>query len=265
MLPGGWYETLMSTLDHLEKRFGKFTFPYLLPILLAGQVMVYLAVVSNAISTSFLPLNASWVLAGDYWRVITFMLVPMQMNPLWFALFVWITYIMGSALEQEWGEFRFGVYIGSCWLATLLGAFLVPTAVLSNTFIFGSIVMAFAWMFPDFEIRLFFLIPVKVKYIGYVYWALYALELIGGNSGSRVSVLAALVPFFLFFGPDMLRMLKQRQRAKEFRKDAKEQAEIPFHVCSSCGRTDLKNPDVAFRYEHSTCICEICLKERASA
>ncbi|MGA0332965.1 MAG: hypothetical protein ACO3N7_04600 [Kiritimatiellia bacterium] len=252
----------MSLLENLEKKFGKITFPYLLPILLAGQVMVYLAVVSESISFAYLPLNSSRVMAGELWRVITFMLVPMQMNPLFFALFIWITYIMGSALEGEWGEFRFGVYIGSCWLATVLGSFLVPYAVLSNTFIFGNLVIAFAWLFPNFEIRLFFILPVKVKYIGYVYWALYALELVGGTPGSRVSVLAALVPVFLFFGKEMRSSVKQRQRASTYRKNVKQEAGTPFHICAYCGNNDLKNPDLDFRYLEGKCICEQCRKER---
>lgn len=252
----------MSILDTLEKKFGWFTFPYLLPILLVGQVMVYLAVVSEQISPGFLPLSAERLLMGEYWRVFTFMLYPMQWNPLFFALFVSITYIMGSALEREWGEFRFGLFIGCGWLATLAVSFLVPYAYLDNMYLFGSLVMAFAWMFPDFEIRWFMIIPIKVKYIGYVYWAMYALELIGGHRASRLSVLAALLPFVLFFGKDILGFFKQKKRAAVFKKVTQKELGTPFHQCETCGKNDLKNPEIDFRYNQGHCYCEACLQQR---
>ncbi|WFB35349.1 hypothetical protein P3T73_14395 [Kiritimatiellota bacterium B12222] len=260
----------MSCLDKLEHKFGRFTFPYLLLVLLGGQVLAYILVntqpdmgeASELGLLEDLVLIPHLVLQGDIWRMFTFMFLPNNSGPLFFGLFIWISYMMGSALEREWGEFRFSIYLGSAWLSTLLLSFLNPGGTYGNYFIFGSLVIAFAKVFPHYIIRLFFVLPVPVKYIGYLTWGVFALEAFDGSMSIRLSVLGAVVPFFLFFGKEVLGSLKQKKRSSTFKREARVLDGIPFHTCSVCKRTDKTNPELGFRYEGEVCICETCLQER---
>jgi hypothetical protein len=261
---GCGYGKMMHFLDQLEKRFGKWTFPYLLAALLTSQAMVYVAVFTGVVRMDQLLLNAPKVLSGDVWRVLTFMAVPMADSPLWFAIGLYVTYLIGSSLEREWGEFRFGLFLGLGWLCTVAASFVIPGAFVSNTFIMGTLTLAFARLFPDVEFLLFFVVPVKVKYIGWVLWGYYLLELVAGPLPTKIQVLAAIVPFVVFFGAEILGGVKQKRRSASFKQQEKKDAETPFHQCSLCSRNDLTDPDLAFRYEDGVCVCEMCLNERSS-
>lgn len=255
----------MTFLDRLEKKFGKWTFPYLLAVLLSAQAMVYVAVSSGQVQVEQLLLSVPKVLSGEYWRIFTFMAVPMADTLLWFFIGLYVTYLIGSSLEREWGEFRFGLYLGLGWFCTVIASFLVPGYYFSNTFIMGTLTLAFAKLFPDVEFLLFFVLPVKVKYIGWVLWGFYGLELLAGPLPAKIQVLAAIVPYGLFFGADIFTGFKQRQRAAAFKQQTQADAGTPFHQCSVCPRNDQTDPELDFRYENGVCICEICLKERSAS
>lgn len=254
----------MTIPETLEKKFGRFSVPYLLPILLAGQVLVYLGMATGALGPEMLLLNGGLVRTGEYWRLFTFMILPMADNLLFFFLSVYVTYMIGSSLEREWGEFRFCLYFGISWLITVLTALVFPFGIFSNAFIMGSLILAFARLFPNVEFLLFFIVPLKVKYIGYALWAQFALSFIQGDAAGKMAVVAASVPFFLFFGSEMLGLAKQKQRKAAYRKKVKTIDGTPFHACGSCGRTDLSDPDLGFRYENGTCVCDICSAKRKS-
>lgn len=254
----------MPLLDQLERKYGRFAFPYLLQILIFGQVLVFGAMTSGLVFPEQLMLNSRAVLSGEVWRLFTFMVVPLDSQLLWFLIGAYVTYLIGSSLERQWGEFRFSLYVGTGWIATVLVSFLLPSAGLTNTFIMGSLTLAFARLFPDVEFLIFFLIPVKVKYIGYVMWAFYGLAVLTQPPGIKLEVLAGLSPYFLFFGPELLFSLKDRQRTRAFREKTRVDPGEAFHTCSVCGCTDKTHPERAFRYKEKICYCEECLNKEAS-
>ncbi len=252
----------MQLLDRLEQKWGKFTFPYLLITLLAGHVLFYFAISTNKISLDLLNLNASKVLDGEVWRIFSFMLDPLRFNNLAFVFFIYITYLTGSKLEWEWGEFRFAFYLGLGWFSTVLLSFIIPGADFSNFFIFLSMSMAFARVFPDYIFMVFFVLPVRAKYMGMIAGGMFVLALVSGPLPLKLEAAGALVPFVLFFGKDFAGSVKQRKRATEFRKKARVLDGIPFHSCATCKRTDKTDPELGFRYENNVCICEDCLEKR---
>lgn len=255
----------MTSLDTLEKKYGRFTVPYLLQLLLAGQLLVFLAVVSGQVIEQQLLLSGGAVLSGQVYRILTFMVVPMARSPLFFALSIYVTWMIGNSLVNQWGEFRFGLYVGLSWACTVVASFLFPSGVFTNSFIMATFILAFARLFPNIEFLLFFVIPVKVKYIGYLIWAQFAFDLLGGNPSSKISVLAASLPFLIFFGGEMLGSAKQKKRASNYRKENQADAGTPFHQCTTCPRNDIRDPTMVFRYENGSCVCETCLKERAAS
>ncbi|MDF3127726.1 hypothetical protein P0Y35_00815 [Kiritimatiellaeota bacterium B1221] len=252
----------MQFLDRLEQKWGKFTFPYLLITLLAGQVLFYFGIRSGNISPDLLKLNASQFLTGDFWRIFSFMLDPMPNSPLFFAFFIYITYLTGSKLEWHWGEFRFNVYLGMCWIFTVLFSFLTPGASFSNFHIFLGLGMAFAKVFPDFTFMIFFVLPVRAQYLGILAGAGFVLTIVSAPLPMKLEALGSLLPFVLFFWKDFMGMSQQKKKAKAFRRKARVLEGVPFHTCETCKRTDKSDPEMAFRYENGVCICEDCLEKR---
>jgi hypothetical protein len=169
----------MSTLlNKLERAFGRFAIANLSLYLVAGQVMVFILVWFDKISIGPVLLIPAYVLHGELWRVLTFVLVPHLSSPglfgyVFIAFSWWIFYLMGSALEDYWGVFRYNLFLFMGWALTVGAAFLAPDVPATNLFVAGSVFLAFAYLNPDFELWLYFL-PVKVKWLGLFMWVRYA-------------------------------------------------------------------------------------------
>ena len=197
------------------------------------------------------------VLEGEVWRLVTFVGQPPPMN-LVFALFFWyMFYLMGTALENTWGTFRYNVYLLVGWLATVSVSFLQPDAPASIGFLQGSVFLAFAYLYPDFQLLLFFILPVKVKWLALLQWIGYFYLMMFGDWMTRLLVLASVGNFVLFFWQDiLLRMRAGRRRMAHQAKNIR-QANTPRHTCAICGVTDLSDPKMSFRY-CSKCIGAPC-------
>lgn len=245
----------MSLVNRLERLFGRFAITNLSLWLVAAQFAMIGFFLLLQFDLSKILLVPAYVLAGEVWRVVTFLFFPPLAQSLvgWifvaFALYVF--YMMGSALEGYWGAFRYNLFILAGWALTVLFAFLVPGQVATNAFLAGSVFLAFAFLNPDFEFYLFFILPVKVKWLAWITWALYALEFATGGWGERMSVLAATGNFFLFFGRDVWQLARggRRRMAHQARQSsARDDAPEPRHTCKVCGKTDLTHPQLDFRY-----------------
>lgn len=251
----------MSWMDTLERKYGRFTFPYLLELLIIGQVFVFTSTYFGLVRAEQLVLNSSAVMSGEVWRLFTFMVFPMDEDLLFFAIGAYVTFLIGGSLQRQWGEFRFGLYVGMGWIATILVSFLMPGTLILNQFIFGALTLAFARLFPEVEFLIFFVLPVKVKYIGYLMWGFYGLAFLTGGVESRLLIAAGVLPFFVFFGGELLFLVRERKRTREFREKARVNPTVAFHVCATCGATEQTHPERSFRYRDGVCICDVCLKK----
>jgi hypothetical protein len=192
------------------------------------MLAVYLAREMFAVPTfEYMSFHRGAILQGQIWRVLTFVFLPVRDNPFMVFLFLYVYYFMGRALENEWGTFSFNVFYLFGIIGAIIGGFI--TGFTTNYYLNMSILLAFAYLFPNMEFRIFFLIPVKVKYIGYVMWILYAIALFQAiihlHLPNIVAILAALINFFIFFGPDIysqyLTWQKYRGRRRQFRQSDK--------------------------------------------
>ena len=192
------------------------------------MLAVYLAEALLGIPAfGFLMFHRGLIFQGEIWRIITFIFLPLPANPIWVLLSLYIYYFMGNSLEGEWGKFSFTLYYAFGIIGAIIAGFL--TGATSNYYLNLSLLLAFAQLFPDTEFRIFFLFPVKVKYIGYVMWIIYGLVLIFAlitlNLPQVAAILAALLNFFLFFGGDihgkLKNWLKYRSRRRQFKNDRK--------------------------------------------
>jgi len=249
----------MRWMERLERSLSQWAVPHLGLWLVAGQVLLYLALTSGQIQPEDIVLIPERVRAGEVHRLLTFLIQPPMINPifLFFALYLFL--LMANALEARWGVFRFNGFLLTGYLATVGTSFFFPLQPVTNTFLGGSVFLAFAFLHPDFELRLFFVIPVKIKWLAAVAWVGYGLALVTGPTSIRLLMLASLLNFFLFFGREILSLALNRKRNFSLRCTA-EKAEVePFHRCAVCNRTDLSDPQLNFIYlptpDGTRCVC----------
>jgi hypothetical protein len=250
----------MALLNRLERRLGRFAIPHLSLYLVIGQVLFWSVWFLGYFDLERIALLPGQVLAGEAWRLVTFLFLPPITHPVFIAFAWYMFWLMGSALEGYWGEFRFNVFVLVGWLLTVAVAFLTPGQYASNLFLAGSVFLAFAVLNPDFELMIFFILPVKIKWLALLQGAFYAYQLVVGSWSTRLAVLASLGNFLLFFGRELFgraaagrRRMEQQARAATLRQEEDQ----PRHRCHVCGKTDLTHPREDFRY-CSKCAGEEC-------
>jgi hypothetical protein len=238
----------MSWINKLDRKFHRFAIPNITVYLIVGQVMFYLFDMSGRFILERVVLIPDRVLAGEWWRLITFLFIPPPMNPI-FAFFAWyLFYLMGSALEGRWGSFRYNLFLLIGYIVTVAVTFLFPYSAATNIFIGGSVFLAFAYLYPDFQLYIFFILPVRIKWLALITWIGYAYELLVGSWLTRVLVLASISNFLLFFGRDIYWNMKTGRRKMVFQAKQFAGKKEAFHTCAVCGKTDISHPQMEFRY-----------------
>jgi len=235
-------------LSKLERKLGRYALPNLTLLLVGGQAAAFLLSRVRPEFGAQLVLIPSRVLAGEVWRLVTWVFLP-QTNSIWFIIFeLWLLFIFGRALEGYWGAFRYNVFLLIGVVLSIGSAFLVPWAPATNAYLMASIFLAFAYLNPDFELLLFFILPVKIKWLAYLTWAGFALSLVLGTWMTRAMVAAGIANFFVFFGHDIWLRVRGVGRRQVKRQEAKIASQTANHRCEVCGLTDLEDPEMQFRY-----------------
>jgi hypothetical protein len=232
----------------MQRRWGGWAVPNPTVAILGMQVIAFIFYQMEPEFIERLVLVGQKVYAGEVWRLLTFMAVPPTTN-LIFAFFAWyLFFLMGTALEQTWGNFRYNLYLLVGILSTIGVALVLPTMPVTNAFVLGSVFLAFAYLFPDFVLSLFFILPVKIKWLALLTWVGYAFTAVVGSWTERLLVAASVGNFLLFFGPSLLRQGRASQRRMVQQAGRAVHKDKPFHRCEVCGITDKSNPEMDFRY-----------------
>lgn len=269
-------------MSKFERKFGKYAIKNLSLILVICYAVGYLISMIRPLEPvlSFLTLNPYAICHGQVWRLVTWVLIPPYSFDLLTLVTLFFYYSIGRALERAWGDFRYNIYIFSGMLFTVVGSFLIwgyyalttpnmtadqmsylmqlVSMYFSTYYVNMSIFLAFSTTFPDVRVLLMFLIPVKVKWLGYLYGALLIYEFIFSSGVLRVVIAVSLLNFVLFFflqrknrfGSPQMRV-KQAARRREFNNEVKRETKAPSiskHKCAICGRTEMDSPDLEFRF-----------------
>jgi hypothetical protein len=247
---------LMSLLTKLERALGRFAIPDLPLYLIAGQVLFWGLWLMTGFNLEHIALLPMAVRAGEAWRLVSFLFFPASLNTsavgIVFLAFTWyMFYLMGGALEDFWGAYRFNAFVGLGWLLTVAVAFLTPGVYATNVYLLASVFLAFAFLNPDFTLLIFFILPVKIKWLALILWLGYAYMVVMGSWSDRLLVVASTGNFFVFFAHDLVarirtgrRQMAYQARAAAARSDEREAR----HRCRVCGRTDLTDSKLDFRY-----------------
>ena len=241
-----------------EDRFGKFPLSNITMYLVIGNVVAYCLNLLYPDFDSHLRLSGRQLLDGEWWRLVTVLFVPFARAPIWVAFGWYLAYIMGTALENVWGSFRYALYLAISYISIVIAAFLFPIEFFSNGYLYSSSFLAFAYLVPDFTLQLFFIIPVKIKWFAFLTWIGFAYSLFVLPVPQKIQALLAIANFLLFFGSEIFLNVKSRLKHGSFVVATKMNEERTYMYCSSCKATE--NDRKIFYYCHScvpdTCYCE---------
>ncbi|MBR6451648.1 MAG: hypothetical protein IKS87_02995 [Lachnospiraceae bacterium] len=256
-------------LDKMEKKIGRYAIRNLSLYLIAGYVIGYILGYTG--SLEFLNLNPYRILHGQVWRIFTWILMPPTSLNIFTIIMLFFYYSIGTSLERTWGTFRYNVYLFSGMLFTLIGAFALygvyillgypaepvgsfVSAYISTYYINLSIFLAFAACYPNMQVLLYFIIPVKIKWLAWLDLAILALSFFQGNVPIKVAIITSLLNFAIFFFTtrDFKRIkpseVHRRAAYKKQTKETQKMRAVSKHKCAICGRTEEDGDDLEFRF-----------------
>lgn len=262
----------MKILQRFDRSLSRFLYNHpnfgisrLMLWLIIGNAAVYLLSRMDRTGTLvyYLCLSPGAVLHGQIWRLITFVFVPSVGSVLSLVLELYFYYLIGSTLEKAWGRGKFTAYYLLGMLMTVVYAFLVrlirgSEIYMTGTYLSLSMFFVYATLWPDNRILLFFIIPIKIRWIAIAEAVLFVLGMITGRT---LLPLVAMLNYFLFCGIPLLESIqgltgRHPLRKARFRRSMHRAersysgtAQRPYtRKCAVCGRTDTDNPDLEFRY-----------------
>lgn len=218
----------MKWLSRLELKYGRYAIRnltlYIVGLNLTVFLISFFLFAGNPLQTiSIMALIPQQVFKGEIWRLFTFLFLPESYDFFFALLSIYITYMIGSSVENYWGKARFNAFYFCGALLTILAAFLSGYG-LSGFYLNMSLFLAFATLFPEQEILLFFVLPVKAKYLGiaeavYVLYMMFQAIRFGGLGSPVVAAaLASFVNYFIFFGNDFFKWIRLRMQVHNNRK-----------------------------------------------
>jgi membrane associated rhomboid family serine protease len=118
-------------------------------------------------------------------------------------LALWFLWFIGEGLERAWGSFRLTLYFVVGMIGTTIAAFLFGSN-FSNGMLITSLFFAFARFYPEEIIYILFILPVKIKWLAWIYAAFLMLGFFLGPNSYRAALVAAFINYFIFFGPEII-------------------------------------------------------------
>ena len=257
----------------MEKKLSKYAIRNITFYLIVCYAFGYIIELINPEFLSYLTLEPGLIITGQVWRLFTWLIIPPDTSNLFFVLIMlYFYYSIGRSLEAVWGTYRLNVYLFSGMFYTIVGSFilyfifryatLIPNPVgyglyFSTYYINMSIFLAYAATFPDMQVLLFFIIPIKVKVLGIIYGILLLVSCIQGGVVTWVVIGSSLLNFLVFFFTSRRRVRLSPRQVRQrvvYKREVKKQDASRFdsgiakHKCAVCGRTDKTNPELEFRF-----------------
>lgn len=265
--------------------------PNLMLWIAIGNAVVYLMTrisTTGYVITLALAFDAFKILQGEVWRLVTFVFTYLSEAGLfWGAVSLFFYYWIGKVLEQYWGILRFNLFYASGILIGAAVSLLVAalarfahlplmTGEMTASYLNLSLFLAVATLQPDAQVRIWFVLPLKMKWAAWLDLGITAYGLVKGlilmikwipmgliYLGWLIP-LSALANYFLFFGKAAQALLPEWVFVHHSHpKKVKQTKAYPEWVrgsstgsgrgnyrfrCTVCGRTDRSDPGLEFRY-----------------
>jgi len=239
--------------------------------IIGGQVLVYIIMntpVGGGFVYNWLSLMPTRILRGEVWRIITYAFIPQYGGVVNMLLSCLLTYFLGSTLERDWGRMKFTVYYLSGVLITAVYGIIIgfwygdSVAYIMNThWLNMSLFLAMSMLYPDAQLRLYFVIPIKMKWVAIIDAVYLLANVLFSRFPANLLPIMAIANFLIYFADDFFRMFRrtrfENKNRIDFQRKTREiqrkQATRGYkHRCVVCGRTDTDHPTLEFRY------CSVC-------
>ena len=261
----------MKFLNKMERKFGKYAIHNLMNYVIGLYVVGFIITLINPSLFYYLTLDIDKVLQGQVWRLVTFLIQMPSLNAMGmfaFLIQMYLYYMIGNSLERSWGAFRFNLYFFSGILFNIL-ATVVIYAVIGRSYMLGldyinqAMFFAFAALYPNVELLLMYILPIKVKYLGLFYAIVYAYQIYVGTWYQGIAMVLAILNFLIFF---IATRNYKRISPKEYKRRANYKRQVrnahnpdnviqfqgrttvTRHKCAVCGRTELDDDSLEFRF-----------------
>ena len=267
----------MKWLDKLERKYGKYAIPNLMYYVIILYIVGFVInIVAPELYTEYLALDAQAILHGQIWRIFTFIIQPPNSNYFFILFALYLYYMIGKTLEYMWGAFRFNLYFFSGMLLHVIACLLIYLIFgmnfqMGSFYLNMSLFFVYVALFPDAEFLLFFIIPIKAKWLGIIEGAYFAITIAAGfivpvgsplwfsllQAGimalpaNSISALLSLLNFIIFFlGSNRNRFSpKQARRRTIYQKKVHVASQDnTHHRCAICGRTEKDDENLEFRF-----------------
>ena len=267
----------MKWLDKLERKYGKYAIPNLMYYVIILYIVGFVInIVAPELYTEYLALDAQAILHGQIWRIFTFIIQPPNSSYFFILFALYLYYMIGKTLEYMWGAFRFNLYFFSGMLLHVIACLLIYLIFgmnfqMGSFYLNMSLFFVYVALFPDAEFLLFFIIPIKAKWLGIIEGAYFAITIAAGfivpvgsplwfsilQAGimalpaNSISALLSLLNFIIFFlGSNRNRFSpKQARRRTIYQKKVHVASQNnTHHRCAICGRTEKDDENLEFRF-----------------
>ena len=269
-------------MKNLRRSFERFCYqnrskgiPNLMLYIAVGSAIVYFMSMADRNNVLYYALcfDRALILQGQIWRLFTYVFTYNAGNILITLVGLLCYFSLGRAMENIWGTFRFNLFYFTGVI--LMDVFCLLFGGRADvSYLNMSLFLGYATLYPDAGFLLFFIIPVKAWIFALIDLVLTAVDVINltahGLFPYSLFPLIAIANYFLFFGKDVVNIIPRAWRINAGRvfkkKPAKKTGTVPFpqapvppkapvkekepytHKCTICGRTDVTNPELEFRY-----------------
>lgn len=266
----------MNWLDKLERKYYGKGIPNITRLLviatLIGDFIGYASTYGEGAKLiySLIAFDARLILHGQVWRLISWLFMPMGGMSVWSIIFMVCLLMLGQSMESGLGTFRMNVYFLGGILLSDVGGLLIGALsgfqigiYLTSYYLLFSLYLMLGIFMPEAEMRLYFVLPIRMKWLVIVYFVTLLIEVVdyfsmGPAVGIMMSaqIIFAVVNLFWFVYSCKARLsLKQQRRQQKRQQNFRQQFSQPRpgsgitqHKCCICGRTELDDPNLVFRY-----------------
>lgn len=212
-------QKLQESFQRLLRRMMRFSIPNLMTYVVGGMAICFVLNMFGLNVYAWFGLSRSAIFRGEIWRLVTFIFLPNTSSIISLVFSLYFYYLIGNALQGQWGTSRFTAFYLFGVIGTIIACLITGSA--SNTYLNLSLFLAFAAVYPNYQILLFFFIPIKVKYLGIADLIYLVYLLIIGTWPMRAAILFSLLNIILFMGGDMINTLRDESKYWKTRRNFK--------------------------------------------
>ena len=249
-----------SILDRFQSFVNAFSVPGLIRYVALLNALVFVLHLVAPGYTEMLELNPSLVLGGQVWRLVTWIFIPETLSPFWIIFAVLFLFYLGDGLETAMGPARLTIFYSCGVVLSTVATFVFSWAgatgaslAHANTFLNLSLLLAYATIYPDFKVLVFFVLPVRIVWLAIFSAVLMTLSAVGQPPVVAATLGAAFINYLLFFSAELrhrfsfLNSASLGKKAAVDTRGALSNGGVSLHCCNLCGRTEMSHTDLEFR------------------